>query len=300
MNEIIVICTAISLPTCWMLNFNELSINSFLGCICKIFTALVVFVTFFINFDDVQENIKQSQIDWYPRSTQSFCVSIGIYIMSFSGHPCLPSIYRAMKKPKQFETMLDVCFVIMCISYLFISIFGYLTFGRGTNVIITGNLLHGNVYLSKTLITLVVAGCYFQVSPLIAVMAEIPENNLLKLQTKMKIRIFRTLLFLFICIVSYFCMNQLALLEAITGSICTMIVSVICPALFYYKLFLSKRSTKQIMMINAVESSPIFVAQKHNVYSKEWGLRIVLYLYIGIGSIFGVYMFTTDLMNAMH
>merc|ERR1719384_1593014 len=102
-------------------------------------------------------------------------------------------------------------------------------------------------------------------------MAEIPENNLFGLNSKFKIRIFRTLLFLFICLVSYLCMNQLALLEAITGSICTMVVSVICPALFYYKLFLSDtKNYKQIMMTRNGGVSPIFVAQKHNVYNKGW------------------------------
>ena len=106
-------------------------------------------------------------------------------------------------------------------------------------VIITGNLLTQNVYLSKTLIVLVVLGCYFQVSPLIAVMAEIPETTIfnLKYRNKFKMRLFRTILFLFICVVSYICFNKLAFIEAITGSLCTMIVSVICPALFYYKLF---------------------------------------------------------------
>merc|ERR1712154_749953 len=171
---------------------------------------------------------------------------------------------------------------------------GYLTFGEETNIIITGNLLHQNVYLSKTLIILVVAGCYFQISPLIAVMAEIPEHSVFKLHTKtnrkMKTRLFRTILFLFICVISYICMNKLALLEAITGSLCTMIVSVICPALFYNKLVLSKRKYVMIPTTTSVnDTSPIFVAngsikvdqQKLYIDGKysNFGLRIILYLY---------------------
>ncbi len=147
LHEIILICVLLSLPTCWMLDFNQLSINSLLGCICKIVTAIVVVITFFLNLDTVRDNIQSSEIKMYPKSIQSFCISLGIYIMSFSGHPCLPSIYRQMKNPQKFEKMLDYCFVIMCVSYILISVFGYLTFGQQTNVIITGNLLHQNVYL---------------------------------------------------------------------------------------------------------------------------------------------------------
>ena len=327
LDEIILIASLVSLPTCWMLNFNELTINSFLGCICKIFTAIVVFITFFYNLDNVKYNINNNnEIKIFPTSIQSFCISIGIYIMSFSGHPCLPGIYRAMKNPKKFEKMLDCCFIIMCICYILISIFGYLTFGKNTNIIITGNLLNQNIYLSKTLIILVIAGCYFQVSPLIAVMAEIPENNLFKLNqktnsSKFKIRIFRTILFLFICFASYICMDKLALLEAITGSLCTMIVSVICPALFYHKLFLSKKSKLKKKIIinnnnnNNNDTSPIFVANglskqkliiasddnnNNNNNNNNLGLTIILYLYIIIGTIFGLYMFVTDLINALN
>eukprot|EP00484_Ammonia_sp_Unknown_P029244 CAMPEP_0197028886 /NCGR_PEP_ID=MMETSP1384-20130603/8464_1 /TAXON_ID=29189 /ORGANISM="Ammonia sp." /LENGTH=590 /DNA_ID=CAMNT_0042457955 /DNA_START=50 /DNA_END=1822 /DNA_ORIENTATION=+ len=347
LDVIILICIAISLPTCWMLNFNELSINSFLGCVCKIFTAIVVFVTFFYNLDTVQSNLATDEVKMYPSSIQQFCISIGIYIMSFSGHPCLPGIYRAMKHPEKFEKLLDICFAIMCVSYVLISVFGYLTFGTQTDIIITGNLLTQNEYLSKTLIILVVAGCFFQVSPLIAVMAEIPENHLLKFSHskanyKLKTRAFRTLLFIAICAASYVCMDKLALLEAITGSLCTMIVSVICPALFYYKLVLNKnvkkkkKKKRQIILnhtsINADFQhleSPIFGAQQQQQQQrqmqcarspmdqpidvdaeeeedeyerryKQLGLRIILYLYIIIGVIFGLYMFVTDLINAIN
>ena len=51
--EIVLICTLMILPTCWMLNFSELSFNSFLGCVCKIFTVIVIVMTFFINMSVV-------------------------------------------------------------------------------------------------------------------------------------------------------------------------------------------------------------------------------------------------------
>jgi len=210
-SSLALLCSVVSLPTCWMLNFSQLSVNSLLGCVCKVFTAVVVVLTFALNVDaDVASNVKNHQIDVLPRSTSSFCISIGIYIMSFSGHPCLPSIHRAMRKPEEFERMLDVCFVVMACSYTLLSVCGYLTFAGDTNVIITANLLTQNPFLSRTLIVLVVLRCYFQVSPLIAVMAEIPESALFgKEENATKIRVFRTVLFLFMCAVSFLCMDIL-------------------------------------------------------------------------------------------
>ncbi len=114
-------------------------------------------------------------------------------------------------------------------------------------------------------------------------------------------------------------MDKLQFLEAITGSICTMIVSVICPALFYYKLFLSKKPKKIISPatsskhLNTKFKCPVtndmddrmsvidvcfddldFKDEQHKL-----GLRIILYLYVIMGTVIGGYMFGTDLINAI-
>ena len=86
---IVIGCSLLTLPTCWMLNFSQLTINSFLGCVCKIFTAVVVIGLFFYNIND----IKNTDVDIKPAnngSLTSIAICIGIFIMSFAGHPCLP------------------------------------------------------------------------------------------------------------------------------------------------------------------------------------------------------------------
>ena len=148
-------------------------------------------------------------------------------------------------------------------------------------------------------------------------MAEIPENNLFQFRSDSvgKIRAFRTVLFVFIALASYLCIDQLPLIEAITGSMATMIVSVICPALFYQRLVLDPTfdptlSTKKVLKHQIVGShrdqhingaSPIFLAHRKGRESgwKRLGMRIVLYLYVIIGTLFGLYMFSTDLINAI-
>ena len=70
----------------------------------------MVVVAFAVNLDAVRSNVEQREVEVLPSSAQSFCLSIGIYIMSFSGHPCLPSIYRAMKVSK---TLLDATLSVL-------------------------------------------------------------------------------------------------------------------------------------------------------------------------------------------
>ena len=234
--RIIVISTACVLPTCWMLNVSELAFTAFLGCVCKIFTVSVIVITFFIN----TSVIDKERYDVLPQSAPKFSVSVGIFILSYAGHACLPEIYVSMKEPKKFERVLDICFIIMFFTYSGMALFGYLQYGEGTAVIITQNLLNNEtstaqIIVAKTLIGLVIASCYFQVSPILSVVAAIPED-FIGIETKWKKRIFRTLLFLVVIVGSWIIMEHLAVLEAVTGSLCTMITSVICPALFYYGL----------------------------------------------------------------
>ena len=72
-----------------------------------------------------------------------------------------------MKDPKQFERVLELSFMAMFFIYTGMALFGYLQFGQGTKVLITGNLVHsassrGELIISKILISFVIASCYFE------------------------------------------------------------------------------------------------------------------------------------------
>jgi len=199
----------------------------------------------------------------------------------------------------------------MAASYILISVAGYLTFAGDTNVLITANLLTQNGILSKTLIILVAAGCYFQTSPILAVMAEIPENDVFHFDSHSvwKIRAFRTVLFALICGISYLCIDHLPLIEAITGSMATMICSVICPALFYQKLVLDRicRSSKSVLSHDRQQialgiNSPLFTAATEASGWSHWqrvGMRTIIWVYVIVGTVIGIYLFSTDIVNAV-
>ena len=185
----------------------------------------------------VHAQTQHETYDVVPANIPAFSVSIGIFILSYAGHACLPEIYVSMREPEKFERVLDVCFVIMFVTYSGMALFGYLQYGQATKVLITDNLVEGgpSKTVAKILICFVIASCYFQVSPILSVVAVIPED-LFGIDSAFKKRLFRTSLFAAITVCSWCIVQHLAVLEAVTGSLCTMITSVICPALFYFGL----------------------------------------------------------------
>ncbi len=84
---------------------------------------------------------------------------------------------------------------------------------------------------------LVALSCYFSVSPIVAVLCEIPEDFLGLTDKPWHQRILRTVLLLLVSVVAYFISSDLAIVEAVTGSVCTMLTSVVCPAIFFGILY---------------------------------------------------------------
>ena len=223
------------------------------------------------------------------RDTQSFSISMGIFILSYAGHACLPQVYNNMSKPKDFEKVVNTSFLIMFITYSSFAVFGYLQYGLNTNVIITGNLLSSNninigfMIESKILIIFVILSVYFQITPIISVTSEIPEmllnifpnntdtNDIIK-SKRFKMKIFRSIVSIFGSILAYYFLDNLPILEACTGSLCTMITAVICPALFYGFLY-----KKELTFLT----------------------KFTLILYIIIGITFAIYGTFNDILSAL-
>ena len=83
------------------------------------------------------------QYKFWPDDIMGFSVCIGIYVVSLAGHACLPAIYAQTEKPEKFEQILDLSFFAMYILYVMVAVFGYLTYGNQTQVIVTSNLIAG-------------------------------------------------------------------------------------------------------------------------------------------------------------
>lgn len=56
-------------------------------------------------------------------------MSIGLLSYIYGGHSLFPSLYTAMKNPKQYPRVLDLTFAIVCTLYAAMAVLGYLAFG---------------------------------------------------------------------------------------------------------------------------------------------------------------------------
>eukprot|EP01083_Nonionella_stella_P112645 331623_1 len=253
MAQIALFCTAAALPTCWLLNFSDMAFVSFLGCTCKILTVLAMIVCFVLSMDTVSDTLSSDQLSMYPNNGfYSLSACIGVFIFSFSGHPALPGIYNSMREPEKFETLLDRCFFMLFVLYSVMGVLGYMLFAQDIVVVITDNLMQMDgekKLIAQILVMFIICGIYSQVSAFISLLAEVPETVLFNIKDKHKQRIFRSVLFVFCCLFAYLVMDRLAYVEAVSGSLWTMMTSVICPAAFYFALYRKDISSYMRMML---------------------------------------------------
>ena len=112
---------------------------------------------------------------------QQLPISIGIYVLSLAGHPSLPSLRKSMRRPQDFEPMLDCSFLIMFLVYVAMAVFGYLSFGDASAVLVTENLRRSahsaaSRFLNKVVIFFVALSSASTLPPLIAVTTEMYED----------------------------------------------------------------------------------------------------------------------------
>ena len=102
-------------------------------------------------------------------------------MLSLAGHPSLPSLRNSMRHPEHFEGMLDGSFVIMFVVYVAMAVFGFLSFGDASAVLVTENLRRSahsaaSRLLNKVVIFFVALSSASTVPPLIAVTAEMYDD----------------------------------------------------------------------------------------------------------------------------
>lgn len=67
-----------------------------------------------------------------PSQLYNIPLSFGLMMACFSGHAVFPAIYRDMENPKQYESMVDLTYVITVAIYITMAIAGYTMFGLET------------------------------------------------------------------------------------------------------------------------------------------------------------------------
>jgi len=161
-------------------------------------------------------------------------LSMGVFMISLGGHAALPKVYREMSKPDEFNSMLDVCFLIMFIIYTTTGVVGYLIYGAASNIIITTNLIQnpGGI-LPKIAAGFIISKNYLALSPIVAVLCNISEVMMGIEDARLTQRIYRSFVFLGASGLSYLASDALPFLESFTGAFGTMLTSFILPPILF-------------------------------------------------------------------
>jgi len=234
---IIVFSTVACVPTIWLIKFSDASYLTLLGFFS---TLLIIFSLVFVRafYGEVEE------VDMENFFGPNIPLSMGIFVLSFAGHASLPQVYREMKKPEEFDRMLDVCFSIMFVIYAGAGVVGYLIYGHAANIIISTNLVDcpGGV-LAKVTAGFIIAKNYLTLNPLMAVLCDSTEVMMGIDELRHIQRMYRIGIFLLAAVLAFLARDAIPFLEGLTGAICTMITTFILPSILFGSLYKKTCST---------------------------------------------------------
>ncbi|ORX76244.1 hypothetical protein BCR32DRAFT_224420 [Anaeromyces robustus] len=138
------ICLLIAYTSCvsltWIKKLVTLSWVSLVGLL-SMFALFVILVFNGLNTPNAPGSLFERQkLTLWPESTLGFCTILGIFLMGYSGHSVLPSIYLSLKKRKNYNPVLNFSFIWIIIFYLMFGFTGAFMYGQGTLPQIVQNL----------------------------------------------------------------------------------------------------------------------------------------------------------------
>lgn len=168
-------CLTIVTPTVWMLNFRELWFLSLLGSTCSCLVSVTV-IGCFVKAAIEGRAADVSTLDVSGDSNDTM-VALGIFILSMAGHAALPGVYSQMKRPQDFNRMLDMSFFAIFLVYAVVALSGYWTYGENAQVVVTDNLKEWPggfaFYLVTVFVCMQIWSC---ISGCVQILCEIPED----------------------------------------------------------------------------------------------------------------------------
>eukprot|EP00127_Corallochytrium_limacisporum_P001370 Clim_evm9s54 gene=Clim_evmTU9s54 len=132
----------IVLPTSWMRQLSILSYISILGVLASsfLFVALVVQGTTHDAEPGIGGSLHQVAHTRLVGDIWNLPISFGLIMVGYGGHACFPSIYSSMKRPQDYNTMVNITYVVTTVVYAGIMIVGYLMYGDLTREEVTLNM----------------------------------------------------------------------------------------------------------------------------------------------------------------
>lgn len=224
------ISAAVSLPTMWLIKLSKASWLTLLGFMSSV-SIVVTLVSVRIWYGEMED------VDMDNTFGPNLPLSIGIFMLSLSGHAALPQIYREMSRPTQFNRMLDTSFIIMFVVYTIAGVVGYTIYGLSSNIIISTSLVQspGGI-LPKITTGFILARNFLTLNLQVSVICNGCKVMMGIDEVPIKQRIFRSFLFIFGVVAANFASDALPFIESVTGAICTTVTSFILPAMLFWLL----------------------------------------------------------------
>ncbi|KAJ3695401.1 hypothetical protein LUZ60_000778 [Juncus effusus] len=239
------ITALIVLPTVWLRDLRVISYLSAGGVIA----TLLVFVS-------VAMVGTSGEIGFHTGGNavnlKGLPFAIGVYGFCYSGHSVFPNIYQSMSDRTKFNKALFICFAICTVIYGSFATIGYLMFGDATFSQITLNLPK-NVFASKIALWTTVINPLTKYALLLNPLARSLEELLpvrISNQLWCSVLLRTALVASTVCIA--FLLPFFALLMALIGSLLSILVAVIMPALCFLKIARNKSTPLQVTLSVAI------------------------------------------------